>query len=104
MSRALNLTSGQLWISQQDGELARVTLEMQHPVRYLWGLFATLRSAIGEIEFEAVRPGVWMLSRFQMEIDLRLLAGVKSIRSRIRRSWVNWRPVAPQTDAAPRQD
>ena len=99
MSRALNKTTGQLWVTKDESQVARITMEMRTPIRYLWGLFATLRSAIGWVEFDAVEPGVWAPIQFEMEIDVRVLAGVKAIRRRFRREWVDWTPTtqAPGT-------
>lgn len=102
MDRALNQSSGRLWIRKDDHDLARMEFEMRNPIRYLWGLFATLRQAAGEIDFKEVEPGIWLPSRFQIELDLRLLAGVKAIRKRIRIQWVDYRRVRPdaRTDGA----
>lgn len=93
MDRALNHSTGRLWIRKEDHELARIEFEMREPVRYLWGLFATLRQAAGAIDFKEVEPGIWLPSRFQIELDLRLLAGMKAIRKRIRNQWVDYRRV-----------
>ena len=95
MDRALNQSSGRLWIKKSDFALARVTFAMDAPVRYLWGLFATLRKADGRIDFAPVEEGVWLPSRFQLELDLQLLKGVKAIRRRIRNEWTNYQRFAP---------
>ena len=95
MDRALNQSSGRLWIRKADHELARVEFEMRGPVRYLWGLFATLRQASGEIDFRQVEPRIWLLSRFQIELDLRLLAGMKAVCKRIHNHRVDYRRVGP---------
>ena len=94
MDRALNQSSGRLWIKKSDFALARVMFAMDAPVRYLWGLFATLRKADGQIDYAPVEAGVWLPNRFELELDLRLLKGVKSIRRRIRNEWTDYRRVA----------
>ena len=101
MDRALNQSSGRLWIKKSGFDLARVTFAMDAPVRYLWGLFATLRKADGRIDFAPVDDGVWLPSRFQLELDLQLLKGVKAIRRRIRNEWTDYRQVAPTASPQP---
>lgn len=68
---------------------------MRDPVRYLWGLFATLRQASGEIDFRQVEPRIWLLSRFRIELDLRLLAGMTAVCKRIHNHRVEYRRVGP---------
>ncbi len=93
MDRALNQSTGRLWIKKSDFQVARVSFAMDAPVRYLWGLFATLRKADGRIDFAPVEEGHWMPSRFELELDLQLLLGVKAIRRRIRNEWTDYRRV-----------
>ncbi len=100
MDRALNQSTGTLWILKSNYELARIVFEMQTPVRYMWGLFATLKQVDGRIDFEAVGPGLWLPSRFRLELDVSVLAGVKSFRRRIGMRWVNYRPAAASADSA----
>lgn len=94
MDRALNQSTGTLWIKKSNYQVVRVSFAMEAPVRYLWGLFATLRQAAGQIEFAPVEAGLWMPSRFQIELDLQLLLGVKAIRRRVRNEWSDYRRVA----------
>ncbi|MDE0124493.1 MAG: hypothetical protein OXN97_07960 [Bryobacterales bacterium] len=68
---------------------------MPDPIRYLRRLFATLRQAAAEIDFRQVKPGIWLPSRFRIELALRLLASMKAIRKRIRNQWVDYRRVRP---------
>lgn len=99
MDRALNKSTGKLWILQSDFELARISFEMQTPVRYFWGLFATLKQVDGRIDFEAVGPGNWLPSRFRLDLDLSVLAGMTSVRRRIGILWMDYRPVAVGADS-----
>lgn len=96
MNRALNQSTGKLWIRTDDYELARIEFSMREPIRYLLGLFAILRQAAGEIEFDQVDPGIWMPIRFQIELDLSVLAGMKTIRRRIRNEWLDYRRLHPE--------
>lgn len=99
MDEALNRSTGRLWIAQLDHALVRATFRLQSPVRYLWGILATLRAADGGVEFGRVAPGVWLPSRFRIDLDLKLLGGVKSVRRRVRSEWSGYRAVAPDTGA-----
>ena len=59
---------------------------MQKPVKYLWGLLATLRRAAGRLEFERVEPNVWLPHSFGLAIDLRIF--FKGLRRHVTREWV----------------
>lgn len=100
MDGALNRSTGRLWIAQSDHALVRATFRLQSPVRYLWGLLATLKAADGGIDFDRVAPGVWLPSRFRIDLDLKMLGGVKSVRRRIRSEWSGYRPVTTDPGAA----
>ncbi len=97
MDGALNRSTGRLWIAQSDHALVRATFRLQSPVRYLWGILATLKVADGGVDFDRVAPGVWLPSRFRIDLDLKMLGGVKSVRRRIRSEWSGYRQVAPNT-------
>jgi hypothetical protein len=86
MDKALNRSTGRLWIAQDDYGVARVSFEMQEPFRYVWGLVATLRHATGQLEYERVDHNLWTLARFDLELDLRVF--FKGIRRRIRQVWI----------------
>ena len=99
MDRALNQSSGRLWVKKSNFQVVRTSFSMDSPVRFLWGFFATIRRADGQIDFAPVQGDLWFPSRFQIELDLQLLMGVKAIRRRIRNVWTNYRPV--DASAAP---
>jgi len=85
MDKALNRSTGRLWIAQDDYGVARVSFEMQRPFRYVWGLVATLRHAAGRLDYERVELSLWTPARFDLELDLRVF--FKVIRRRIRQVW-----------------
>lgn len=93
MDKALNRSEGRIWVTQDGYNMARVSFEMREPVRYMWGILATLRSVAGQADFEMVRTDLWMPKRLRLELDLTVLLGVKDIRRRIRNSWEVRRPV-----------
>ena len=98
IDRALNRSTGHLWITQDDYRVARVTFEMQRPFRWLWGIAGTLRRATGQFDLQWVRPDLWMLSDSRIEFDVSVLFGMKSIRRRIRSEWLQ-RSGQPPVDA-----
>ena len=99
MDGALNRSLGRLWLAQSDYALVRLTFRLQSPIRYVWGILATLNAANGEVDFDPVRPGVWLPGRFHLDLDLKLLGGLKSIRRRIQSQWSGYRPVAANPSA-----
>ena len=85
MDKALNRSTGRVWIAQDDYGVASVSFEMQRPFRYVWGLVATLRYAAGRLDYERVDRNLWTPARFDLELDLRVF--FKGIRRRIRQVW-----------------
>lgn len=85
MDKALNRSTGRLWIAQDDYGVARVSFEMQRPFRYVWGLVATLRSATGRLDYARIDRNLWAPARFDLQLDLRVF--FKGIRRRIRQVW-----------------
>ena len=88
LDRAMNRSSGRLWIAQHDHGVRRAVFEMQEPVRWLWGIAGTLRRASGELEFRRIEPGLWIPDRTLVEIELGVFFGLKTIRRRILNAWV----------------
>ena len=93
IDKALNRSTGQLWITQDDYAVARVAFEMQRPFRWLWGLAGTLRHATGQFDFQPIEPNLWMPVDSRIEFDVRALFGMKTVRRRMRNAWVEHRPV-----------
>ena len=84
MDKALNRSSGRLYISQRDHGTTRVEFEMGEPIRY--GFLATLKSATGRLEFERIEPDVWLPQRFDCVLDLRVFFRNRHLR--VVREWV----------------
>ena len=96
MDKALNRSTGRLWIAQDDYGVARVSFEMQEPFRYLWGLVATLRHATGRLDFRRVDGELWAPSAFDLQLDLRVF--FKGIRRHVRQQWVDVRRLETRAD------
>ena len=88
MDKALNRSTGRLWISQDDYGVVRVAFEMQKPFRSLWGLAATLRHVDGQLDFERVEAEFWAPVAFDLTLDLRVF--FKGIRRRIQQRWTDY--------------
>jgi hypothetical protein len=91
MDKALNRSTGRLWITKADYGVPRVEFDLDEPIRYLGGFLATVRETAGRVEYERVEPDVWMPVEFHLDLDLRVL--VKNIRRQISREWSDYRRV-----------
>ena len=92
IDKALNRSTGYVWITQEDYRVARVTFEMQRPFRWLWGMAGTLRHATGQFDLQWIQPNLWGLADSRIEFHVGVLFGIKSVRRRIRSEWVEHRP------------
>ena len=96
IDKALNRSTGHLWIAQDDYRVARVAFEMQRPFRWLWGIAGTLRHAAGQFDLQWIQPNLWTVANSRIEFDLSVLFGMKSIRRRIRSEWVEHGPLGSE--------
>ncbi len=97
MDKALNRSTGYLWIAQDDYGVVRVSFEMQEPFKYFWGLVATLRHATGQMDFDRIADNLWMPTQIDLELDLRVF--FRTIRQHVRQDWVEHRPITSQSQA-----
>ena len=97
IDKALNRSTGHLWITQDDYRVARVTFEMQRPFRWLWGIAGTLRHARGQFDLQWIRPDLWTLAHSRIEFDVKVLFGIKSIRRRVRSELVEYQALEAET-------
>ena len=93
MDRALNRSSGTMYVAQSDYGLARVEFTMDQPVRYLLGL-ATLNEAVGSLEFERVAPDVWLPKLYNFRMELRIFFSTR--RQQVVREWVERQLLDPE--------
>ncbi len=96
LDRAMNRSTGRLWIAQHDYGVRRAEFEMQRSVRWLWGIAGTLRRATGQLDFRRIESGLWIPDRTLVEIELGVFFGLKTIRRRISNEWVD--PVLQESD------
>ena len=91
MDKALNRSTGKLYITKSDYGVAKIEFAMQEPIKYLWGVVATLKKAVGRLEFERVTSNVWAPKVFDFEIEVRVL--FKTVRRQIVREWTEHHPL-----------
>ena len=99
MDKALNRSSGRLYIAQRDYGVMRIEFEMQKPLRYLWGLIATLKRAVGRLEFARVEPDIWLPHTLDLEIDLRVF--FRNRHQQVVREWVDRQRAVPAAGDLP---
>ena len=92
IEKALNNSTGHLYISKDDYGLVRVEFEMARSARFWWGLLGTLRDYKGQLEFIRVGDSVWFPSSVEIQLDMRIL--IRSRRRRVVRTWNDYSSVA----------
>jgi len=89
MERALNQTSGRLWVSQDDFGLVRVEFALREPYKYWGGLLAVVNKTDGSVDYTRVAPDTWFPLSFNLELDVRIMM-IKNIRRHISKSWYDY--------------
>ena len=96
LDKALNKSAGRVYVTQTDYGVIRIDFELLRPVRYLWGMIASLSKASGRLEFERVEDSVWLPRTFDLRTDVRVL--FRTTRQRIVRKWLQRDRVGALTD------
>ena len=96
IDKALNRSTGRLYVSQEDHGVIRIEFALQRPIRYVWGLIATLRTATGHLDFERVAPNVWLPDAFDFRIEVRVF--FRTRRQRVVREWVERKRFEPNAN------
>ena len=91
MDKALNRSTGKIWVTQNDYGVARVSFKMQKPFRSLWGIVATLRRAEGQLDFIRVSPKTWYPSTVDLNLDLSVF--FRGLRRHIRQDLIEYHPL-----------
>ena len=91
MVKALNRSTGKIWVTQNDYGVARVSFKMQKPFRSLWGIVATLRRAEGQLDFIRVSPKTWYPSTVDLNLDLSVF--FRGLRRHIRQDLIEYHPL-----------
>lgn len=96
LDKALNQSAGRAYVTQTDYGVIRIDFELLRPVRYLWGMIASLRQATGRLEFERVEDTVWLPRAYELHIDVRIF--FRTTRQHIVREWLERDQVGVLTD------
>ena len=92
MDRALNKTTGLMWISRDDYGLVRVEFALREPFKYWGGVLAVVRNTDGTVDYTRVEPNVWLPLHFDLKLDLKVML-VKNIRRLIVKDWFDYKRV-----------
>ena len=92
MDKVLNRSTGRAYVSRQDHGIMRIEFELREPVRYMWGMIASLSRATGRLDFSRVEPNIWLPQEFDMRIDIRVF--FRTTRRRVVREWVERQRIA----------
>ena len=97
IDRALNRSSGRIWVDVQFCEIARVEFELQDKIRLWWGLIGSISRVQGRVERREVEEDVWLASNFDFYLKGKML--FRSLHYRRREQWSNFRRIAPSQHA-----
>ena len=86
LDKALNQSAGRAYVTQTDYGVIRIDFELLRPVRYLWGMIASLRQASGRLEFQRIEDSVWLPRAFDLRTNVRIL--FRTTRQHIVREWL----------------
>ena len=95
IDRALNQSNGEVYISQNDYGVVQIDFRLLRPVRYVWGLVASLSRLTGQLGFERFAPDIWLPSSYDVRYDRRILFVTQ--RRHVVRKWTERRPVSGNT-------
>jgi len=87
--RVLNRLAGTLWVDEEDGEMARVTVRLANRATLFGGILGSLEKLTLVLESRRVEPGVWLMAASTLD-----LAGRKvfsSLRLRARETYDEFR-------------
>jgi len=89
MDRALNQTTGLIWVSQDDYGIVRVEFALRKPFKYWGGFLAVVRNTDGNVDYTRVEPNVWLPGHFDLKLDLKVMM-VKNVRRLITKDWYDY--------------
>lgn len=80
--RVLNRLAGTLWVDEEDGEMARVAVRLNHRATFLGGVLGSLEKFTLVLESRRVEPGVWLLAASTLELAGRKVFSSLRLRAR----------------------
>lgn len=91
IDRALNKSSGILWIERGSYEVVRAEFSLKDKVKLWGGLIGNISDLQGQIEREQLDDGTWAPSRFSLYLKGRVF--FKSLHMRQKISWSDFKPI-----------
>ena len=73
IDRMINKVRGRIWIDRETFEFARLEYELMGPVRFGWGVLATLHVFRGSMDRGPALPGFWRSLQEEFYADIRIL-------------------------------
>ncbi len=92
MDRALNKSSGEIWIDQRTYEIARIDFQLMEKVRLWWGIVGSVSDATGHIERRPITETVWLPAELDIYFQMRVL--FRTTRRAETTQWSGFEPVA----------
>jgi hypothetical protein len=90
IDRALNQSTGKIWISQDDYGVVRLEFALRKPFKYWGGLVAVIRNTDGILDFERVEPNIWLPVGFDLKLDIKVML-FKNIRKHFTKRWSDYK-------------
>ena len=75
VDRMMNQMLTKLWIDQEEFQVAKVEIELIHPITFLAGIAASLREIKFTIHQKRLTPEIWVDQNVSAFIDVRILLG-----------------------------
>ena len=75
VDRMMNQMLAQLWIDQEEFQVTKAEIELTHPISYLVGIAASLRTLKFTIHQKRLTPEIWVDQNVSAFIDVRILLG-----------------------------
>jgi hypothetical protein len=101
--RLLRRVQGRIWVDEAEQEVVRAEMSNLAPLRFGWGLGASIASLATRIEFRKVDDAVWLPAEDETLASGRMLL-FKKFRTRIRHTYTGYRQFTIESEetAAPR--
>jgi len=75
VDRMMNQMLAKLWIDQEEFQVTKAEIELTHPISYLVGIAASLRTLKFTINQKRLTPEIWVDQNVSAFIDVRILLG-----------------------------
>jgi len=98
MDRALNKSSGEIWIDCEEYELSFVRFELREKIRIWWGFVGSISKMRGSVERRKVSEETWLPTKFELYLNGRIF--FRALHRQETIEWSDFQP-AEQASASP---